>query len=103
MKKFAKVEDGVVVTVVEADALARLSEGTWVETWDNGGTHKNTAGPGFTYDETLNAFIPPKPHPSWVLDAENYRWNAPVPSPGILTGGDYVWDEATLSWQEAAV
>ena len=64
----------------------------------NGGTplRKNYAGLGFTYDPTRDAFIPPKPYPSWFLNEETCRWEAPVPYPN--DGQLYSWDESTKSW-----
>ena len=63
-----------------------------------GGTplRKNYAGIGYTYDETRDAFIPPKPYPSWLLDDGTCQWEAPVPMPE--DGELYNWDEATTSW-----
>ena len=62
-----------------------------------GGTplRKNYAGIGFTYDADRDAFIPPTPYPSWVLDEETCLWVAPVPMP---EDGDYTWNESTQSW-----
>jgi hypothetical protein len=56
----------------------------------------NYAGIGFTYDEALDAFIPPKPYPSWVLDEETFSWVAPIAKPS----GDYTWDEQAGAWVE---
>jgi hypothetical protein len=66
----------------------------------NGGTplRKNYAGIGFTYDRTKDAFIPPKPYASWVLDEQTCLWGAPVAMP--TDGKDYTWDEATTDWVE---
>ena len=63
-----------------------------------GGTpfRKNYAGLGYTYDSTRDAFIPPKPFPSWVLNEETCQWDAPVAMP--TDGQRYTWDEATTSW-----
>ncbi len=58
---------------------------------------KNYAGIGYTYDTARDAFIAPKPYPSWVLDEATCRWAAPVARPAT---GQWVWDEATLSWIE---
>lgn len=58
---------------------------------------KNFAGIGYTYDEARDAFIPPKPFGSWVLDEETCRWEAPVPYP--TDGLMYQWVEADLNWQ----
>ena len=57
----------------------------------------NYAGIGYTYNKTeFDAFIPPKPYPSWVLNTETFCWDAPVPYP--QDGNEYVWDEASVSW-----
>jgi len=56
----------------------------------------NYAGIGFTYDEARDAFIPPQPFPSWVLDEATCLWVAPIPMPD----GDYVWDEDAGDWVE---
>lgn len=73
--------------------------GTWVKTSYNATIRKNFAGVGFTYDQTRDAFIPPKPFVSWVLDEATCRWEAPTPYP--TNGKIYEWDEATVSWVEA--
>ena len=63
----------------------------------------NYAGVGYTYDETLDAFIPPKPFDSWVL-TDSFTWEAPVPVPAdaIQVEGDggvaYTWDEESGAW-----
>lgn len=67
----------------------------WKQTSYNGNFRKNYAGIGYTYDEQRDAFIPPKPYPSWVLDDATCQWTAPVTMP---TEGMYSWDEATTSW-----
>lgn len=59
---------------------------------------KNYAGIGYIYDATLDAFIPPKPYPSWLLDTNKCLWDPPVPYPN--DGKVYYWDESTLSWVE---
>ena len=56
----------------------------------------NYAGISYYYDETRDAFIPPKPFESWVLDESTCLWEAPVEYP--QDGEDYVWDEETTSW-----
>jgi hypothetical protein len=108
MSHFAKVENGVVtqVIVAEQDVIDSGLFGTgWVQTSYNthGGQHpegrplrKNYAGVGYTYDESRDAFIPPKPFASWRLDENTCLWQAPVAYP--LDGTSYVWDEATTSW-----
>jgi hypothetical protein len=65
---------------------------------DNGGTplRKNHAGIGYTYDEDKDAFIPPKPFKSWILNEQNCIWESPIPYP--QDGNKYSWNEQTLSW-----
>jgi hypothetical protein len=72
---------------------------TWVQTSYNANIRKNYAGIGFTYDSARDAFIPPKPFPSWVLNEATCQWEAPVPYPN--DGQQYVWDEATQTWVTA--
>ena len=60
------------------------------------GFRKNYAGIGYTYDDQRDAFIPPQPFPSWVLNEETCLWDAPVSRPD--DGKLYNWDEATTSW-----
>lgn len=112
MAHFAKVENGVVTQVIVIDQET-LNTGlwgdpaSWVQTSYNtrGGQHpegrplrKNYAGIGFTYDAQRDAFIPPKPFNSWVLDEQTCLWNAPVSMP--TDGKIYNWDENTTSWVE---
>jgi len=112
MSHFAKVIDGIVteVLVIEQDVIDTGLFGDpalFVQTSYNtfGGQHpegrplrKNYAGIGYTYDPELDAFIPPQPFPSWVLNTETCLWEAPAlyPQDGI----SYYWDEETLSWLE---
>jgi hypothetical protein len=70
----------------------------WKQTSYNGNFRKNYAGIGFTYDPVLDAFIPPKPFESWLLNEETCQWEVPVPYPA--DGKVYRWDEPTLSWIE---
>jgi hypothetical protein len=70
--------------------------GTWVQTSYNATIRKNFAGIGFTYDEELDAFIPPKPFDSWILDEETCLWEPPIAYP--TDGESYVWNEETTSW-----
>lgn len=112
MTHFAKVQDGLVTRVIVAEpeffeSFVDDSPGEWIQTSYNthGGQHpegrplrKNYAGIGYTYDRELDAFIPPKPHASWILDEETCLWNAPVPMP--TDGKMYSWNEDTLSWEE---
>ena len=57
---------------------------------------KNYAGIGYTYDEQRDAFIPPKPYPSWVLDEFSCLWESPIPRP--KGNSLYKWNEETQSW-----
>lgn len=62
---------------------------------------KNYAGIGYTYDPVRDAFIPPKPFNSWVLDENTCLWNSPTPIPADSEFGIvYTWDESTLSWAQ---
>jgi hypothetical protein len=72
--------------------------GRWIQTSYNGNFRKNFAGIGYTYDEDLDAFIPPKPFDSWTLNEVTCRWQAPVPYP--QDGRIYRWDEDSLTWIE---
>jgi hypothetical protein len=68
----------------------------WRQTSYNAKIRKNYAGIGFTYDEDLDAFIPPKPFPSWSLDSQTCQWKPPIPYP--TDGERYQWDEDELAW-----
>ena len=80
----------------------RLLGGTWVKTSYNATIRKNYAGIGFTYDKDRDAFIPPKPYASWVLNETTCLWNAPMPYPTDLGTPDtpkmYTWNEETRTW-----
>ena len=82
----------------------RLLGGTWVKTSYNGNIRKNYAGIGYTYDKDRDAFIPPKPYASWVLNETTCLWNAPVAMPSDAGQGDppkmYTWNEETVNWVE---
>ena len=73
----------------------------WLQTSYNASFRKNYAGIGYTYDEVRDAFIPPQPFPSWVLNEQTCQWAPPVPYP--TDGGAYVWDEAAQLWILAAL
>jgi hypothetical protein len=70
--------------------------GRWVQTSYNGSFRKNFAGIGFYYDKQRDAFIAPQPYPSWVLNENTCRWEAPVPYPN--DGNDYEWNEQEQDW-----
>ncbi len=69
----------------------------WVQTSYNNNFRKRFAFPGYTYNETLDAFIPPKPYESWVLNEIEADWEAPIPKPD--DENYYIWNEETLSWE----
>jgi hypothetical protein len=62
---------------------------------------KNHAGIGYIYDEDRDAFIPPKPFNSWILNEDTCRWEAPVAYPE--DNNRYIWNELTLTWNIAEV
>jgi hypothetical protein len=66
----------------------------------SGGTpfRKNYPGEGYIYDEARDAFFPPKPYPSWVLNEDSCLWEALVPKPE--DGKKYDWNEENQSWDE---
>ena len=127
MSHYAKVENGIVTRVIVAeseyfDNYVDDSPGEWIKTSYNmrGGVYhidnkpaedqsvidgdearkrKNYAGKGFTYDETKDAFIPPKPFSSWTLNETTCLWDAPVDYPD--DGKRYIWNEEKTSWDEA--
>lgn len=59
---------------------------------------KNYAGIGYTYDQQRDAFIPPQPFSSWILDEDTCQWNAPVPMPS--DGQRYMWNEESQAWDQ---
>ena len=73
----------------------------WKQTSYNANFRKNYAGMGYTYDAVLDAFIPPKPYTSWLLNTETCQWEPPTPYPS--DGNVYSWDEATQSWVKVNV
>lgn len=80
-----------------------LFGGTWVQTSYNGNFRKNYAAIGYRYDSQRDAFIPPTPYNSWVLNESTCRWEAPLPVPDDAGTGtppkNYIWDEPTISWK----
>lgn len=68
----------------------------FVQTSYNGNIRKNYAGKGYTYDEARDAFIPPQPYKSWVLNEDTCRWEAPTSYPE--DGKYYVWNEEKQDW-----
>ena len=117
MAHFAKLENNLVTQVIVVanqeiidengqeseqkgiDFCSNLLGGTWKQTSYNGNIRKNYASVGYTYDETLDAFISPKPFNSWLLDETTAQWKAPVEKP--TDGKMYLWNEETLTWNES--
>jgi hypothetical protein len=102
-------ENNIVTEVITGIDETELIEGLDTETWYgnfrgqtckrtsyNGNIRKNYAGIGYTYDFDLDAFIPPKPFKSWILNQNTANWEAPIPMPE----GNYRWDEDSVSWLE---
>ena len=113
MAHYAKVENALVTQVIVAEAdffdtFVDSSPGEWIQTSYNthGGVHsdggtslrKNYAGVGYTYDSVRDAFIAPKPYPSWTLVEDTCQWAAPTAMPD--DGKMYEWDENTTNWTE---
>jgi len=92
------IQDGVESESKGIEFLVNWSGGypLWKQTSYNKRFRKNYAGIGYTYDPIRDAFIPPQPFPSWLLNEDTCLWNAPVPMP--TDGQFYQWDEATTSW-----
>jgi len=114
MSHFAQIDSNNMVTqvlVIEQDVVDTGLFGdpaTFVQTSYNtqGGVHKlggtplrkNYAGIGYTYDRDRDAFVPPRPFNSWILNKDTCLWDAPTPMP--TDGKVYNWDEATTAWIE---
>ena len=115
MAHFAKLDGNNIVTFVtvgrneddgQEDVLTARTGDVYKQTSYNtrGGVHalggtpfrKNFAGLGYTYDVSRDAFIPPKPFNSWVLNEDTCLWDSPTPYP--TDGKIYHWDEDTVSW-----
>jgi hypothetical protein len=89
-------EGGVEQESKGVDFCRTLFGGTWVQTSYNRTMRKNFAGKGFTYNSSLDAFIPPKPFNSWALNEETCVWEAPTPPPD--DADRYTWDEDSQTW-----
>jgi hypothetical protein len=108
MAHFAELDENNIVTRVLVtdndypnegyDWLVDTFGGTWIQTSYNATIRKNFAGIGYSYDETRDAFIPPKPFESWLLNEETCNWEAPKPYP--TDGKLYNWDEESQEWIE---
>lgn len=116
MAHFAKLDENNVVLevhVVSNEALVPTNEEgsgiefltewsggytNWKQTSYNASFRKNYASIGYVYDEQRDAFISPKPLPSFILNEETCQWEPPLPRP--TDGKKYAWDESTISWVE---
>jgi hypothetical protein len=101
MSHFAKLNNNIVTDVIvsEQDFINSGAVGDsflWVQTSYSGSFRKNYAAIGYTYDKTKDAFIAPKPYPSWTLIEDTCQWEAPVSYP--TDGQSYSWDEDTTAW-----
>ena len=110
MAHYAFLDDNNIVTEVitgidESELIEGLDPETWygnfrnqkcLRTSYNGNIRKNFAGIGYMWREDLDAFIPPKPYPSWILDEKLCIWFAPVIFPE--DGNVYIWNEESMSW-----
>ena len=90
--------NGVEVESIGAEFCRNLLGGTWKKTSYNANIRKNYAGIGYTYDSERDAFIPPKPYASWVLNEDTCHWEAPVAYP--TDEKLYQWNEDTVNWVE---
>ena len=117
MAHFAELENNIVTRVIvvhnnelldengieqEANGIAfcqsHFGTDNWKQTSYNGTIRKNYAGIGYTYDEQRDAYIPPKPYASWLLNEDTCQWVSPVPHPTPVGDEGYYWDENTTSW-----
>jgi hypothetical protein len=116
MGHFAKIINGKVIEVIVAESeffeiFVDNTPGKWLQTSYNtrGGVHleggeplrKNYAGIGYDYDITRDAFIPPKPYFSWILNEDSCLWEAPIPFP--TDGNAYSWDEDNQIWKQTQI
>ena len=110
MAHYAFITDGIVTEVITGKDETETIEGLTPEEWYgnfrgqlckrtsyNNNIRFNFAGIGYTYNQDLDAFISPKPYPSWLLDEETCQWQAPTPRP--IDEKMYEWDESILDWK----
>jgi hypothetical protein len=77
----------------------------WIQTSYNGNIRKNYAGIGFSYDQTKDVFIQPKPYDSWTLNETTCNWEAPVPMPTteLEENQYYSWNESIVNWETITI
>lgn len=91
--------NGIEQESIGIDFLKRLTgHDIWIQTSYNSTFRKHYAGIGYKYDSQRDAFIPPKPYPSWILNEDTCLWESPVTYP--IDGKLYIWNEDTLTWVE---
>jgi len=95
-------ENGIEQESLGINFLIKWSGGhtNWKQTSYNKNFRGNYAGIGYTYDATLDAFIPPKPFASWILNLSTYDWDPPIPVPEPTDTINYEWDEVNQVWKE---
>ena len=99
----------VIVGIDETELIEELSPEIWygnfrnqtcIRTSYNGNIRKNYAGIGYSYDLDLDAFIPPKPFNSWLLNEDTCQWESPVAYPSdVPEGAFYRWNEEIINWE----
>ena len=95
-----KDENGIENEELGSANLESIYGGKWIQTSYNNNIRVHYAAIGFSYNQELDAFIPPKPHPSWVLNETTVTWEAPVPEPTDAPEGSYYkWNEENQSWE----
>jgi len=106
MQYYANIVNSLVTNVIVADDnFINKAEGEWVQTFYDGSLRKNFAGIGHTYDTTIDAFIPPKPYNSWLLNEDTCQWESPIPHPETTEDSLvlYDWNEETTTWLQASI
>jgi hypothetical protein len=100
VNEVVKDSNGIEQEQLGIDFLRKLynePNAVWKQTSYNNRIRKNYAGIGFTYDSNRDAFIPPKPFNSWILNEQTCNWEAPVARPN--DNNIYKWNEETLNWE----
>ena len=92
--------NGVEQEVIGIDFLTKLTGwAIWKQTSYNNNFRKHHAGIGYTYDETRDAFIPPRPYNSWILNETTCNWESPISEPTPVNGNKYTWNENLANWE----